>query len=101
MDLSILVLKRYRVDRLMGEDIPHWQVRDLRRTATTLMAELGVAPHIADKVLNHTSGEISGVAAIYNRFEYLDERRAALEALGRKIETLIGRDSDNVVPIRA
>ena len=81
--------------------IPLWQVRDLRRTATTLMAELGVAPHIADKVLNHTSGEISGVAAIYNRFEYLDERRAALEALGRKIETLIGRDIGNVVSLRA
>ena len=85
----------------MGEDTPRWQVRDVRRTATTLMAELGVAPHVADKVLNHTSGEISGVAAIYNRFEYLDERRAALEALGRKIETLIGRDTGNVVPLRA
>jgi hypothetical protein len=65
------------------------------------MAEIGVAPHVADKILNHTSGEISGVAAIYNRFEYLNERRAALEALGRKIEMLIGRDTDNVVPLRA
>jgi hypothetical protein len=36
------------------------------------------------------------VAAIYNRYEYLDERKAALEALGRKIETLIGRDTGNV-----
>jgi hypothetical protein len=65
------------------------------------MAEIGVAPHVADKILNHTSGEISGVAAVYNRFQYLDERRSALNALGRKIETLIGRDTGNVVPLRA
>ena len=30
-------------------------------------------------VLNHSSGTISGVAAVYNRFQYLDEMRAALE----------------------
>jgi integrase len=76
-------LKRHRVDRLTGEDIPHWQVRDLRRTATTLMAELGVAHHVADKVLNHTSGEISGVAAVSNRFQYLDERTADGREYGR------------------
>ena len=35
-------LKRQRLDRLMG-DMPHWQIRDLRRTATTLMAEIGIA----------------------------------------------------------
>ena len=45
------------------------------------MAELGVAHHVADKVLNHTAGKITGVAAIYNRYEYLDERKAALDAL--------------------
>jgi hypothetical protein len=62
--------------------------------------ELGIAPHIADKVLNHQSGVISGVAAVYNRFQYLDERKAALHALGRHIEKLIGRGPDNVVPLR-
>jgi integrase len=92
---------RGRVHHLMGEDIPHWQLRDLRRTATTLLAELGIAPHVADKVLNHASGSISGVAAVYNRFQYLDERKSALDALGRFIATLIGRGPGNVVPIRA
>ena len=47
------------------------------------MAELGVAHHVADKVLNHTAGKITGVAAIYNRYEYLDERKAALDALSQ------------------
>jgi integrase len=92
---------RARVSKLMGEATPHWQLRDLRRTATTLMAELGIAHHVADKVLNHSSGQISGVAAIYNRFQYLDERKAALNTLGRFIATLIGRDPGNVVTLRA
>jgi integrase len=92
---------RNRVHHLMGEDTPHWQLRDLRRSATTLMAELGIAHHIADKILNHSSGQISGVAAVYNRFQYLEERKAALNTLGRFIATLIGRDPGNVVPLRA
>jgi hypothetical protein len=89
-----------RVDHLMGEP-DYWQIRDLRRTSSTLLAELRIAPHVVDKILNHSSGEISGVAAIYNRFEYLDERQLALEALGRKVGQLIGRSGDNVIPIRA
>jgi hypothetical protein len=43
------------------------------------MARLGVAPHVADKILNHQSGTISGVAAVYQRHEFLSERRQALE----------------------
>jgi hypothetical protein len=49
-------------------------------------------------VLNHSTGKISGVAAVYNRFEYLAERKAALEALGEHIERLVGR---NVVVLAA
>ena len=80
-------------------DVPRWQIRDLRRTATTVMAEIGIAPHVADKILNHTSGQISGVAAIYNRFEYLDERRAALEAWGRYVASLVAPAAANVVAL--
>jgi integrase len=92
---------RSRVHDLMGKDIPYFQLRDLRRTACTLMAEIGIDHHIADKVLNHTSGQISGVAAVYNRYQYLDQRKQALDALGKKIEQLIRRAPDNVIPIRA
>ena len=42
------------------------------------MARLGVAPHVADKILNHQSGTISGVAAVYQRHEFLAERREAI-----------------------
>jgi hypothetical protein len=43
------------------------------------IARLGVAPHVADKILNHQSGTISGVAAVYQRHEFLKERKQAFE----------------------
>ena len=46
------------------------------------MASLGIAPHVADKILNHQSGTISGVAAVYQRHQFLVERKEALEKWG-------------------
>jgi integrase len=79
-----------RLNRLMtemvGEDVAEkddvlkWRLHDLRRTFSTGMAEMGIAPHTVEKLLNHQTGTISGVAAVYNRFEYLEDRRRALEA---------------------
>jgi integrase len=85
-----------RLDAKMGPVEKPWVVHDLRRTATTLMALTGVAPHVADRVLNHQSGIIRGVAATYNRFQYIDERRAALEKLGEHVAKLVG---ENVVSL--
>jgi integrase len=81
--------------------VPHFTRHDLRRTAASGMARLGVAPHVVDKILNHTTGKISGVAAIYNRFEYLPERKAATEAWSRHIESLIRPRPSNVVDFAA
>ena len=53
------------------------------------MAGLGIAPHVVDKILNHVSGTIRGVAAVYNRHGYEVERAAALDAWGDCIEALI------------
>ncbi len=57
-----------------------WRFHDFRRTGVTMLANLGVAPHVADKLLNHVTGTIQGVAAVYQRAEFLAERKAALEA---------------------
>jgi integrase len=54
-----------------------WGVHDLRRTAATEMGRLGVAEFTIAKVLNHASRGITG--QVYNRYEYLDEKRAALD----------------------
>ena len=59
--------------------LPAWRFHDFRRTAVTWMAEHGVAPHVADRLLNHVQGTMSGVAAVYQRGEFLAERKAALE----------------------
>jgi integrase len=71
------------------EPIPHWVLHDLRRTAATGLARLGFPPHVVDKILNHVTGTIRGVSAVYNRFEYFEERRAALEAWGQYVEKLV------------
>jgi len=70
-------------------EIDGWILHDLRRTAATGMARLNIAPHVVDRILNHVSGTIRGVAAVYNRHAYLEERRAALEAWGRYVEGLV------------
>ncbi len=72
---------KLKLNERMALKLP-WRLHDLRRTCTTGLARLGIPPHVADKVLNHQSGVIKGVAAVYNRFQYLDERRAALQAWG-------------------
>jgi integrase len=89
-----------RMSALAGEPVAEWILHDLRRTAATGMARLNIAPHVVDKVLNHVAGAISGVAAVYNRFQYLDERAAALEAWGNYVENLIRPAPGNVVPLR-
>jgi integrase len=66
-----------------------WRLHDLRRTCVSGMARLGVAPHVADKILNHQSGTISGVAAVYQRHEFLAERRAALDQWGAHVSQLL------------
>jgi integrase len=70
-----------------------WRLHDLRRTCVSGMAGLGVAPHVADKILNHQSGTISGVAAVYQRHEFLAERKNALERWGSHItDTVVGTE---------
>ena len=77
-----------RLDRLSG--VSDWTLHDLRRTVVSGMARLGVAPHVADKILNHQSGTISGVAAVYQRHEFLKERKQALEVWGEHVQSLQG-----------
>lgn len=65
-----------------------WRLHDLRRTAASGMARAKVQPHVIEKVLNHISGAISGVAAIYNRWGYDAEKHSALKKWGSILESL-------------
>jgi integrase len=76
-----------RLDQLSG--VTGWRIHDLRRTCVSGMARLGIAPHVADKILNHQSGTISGVAAVYQRHEFFSERQEALERWGTHIAYIV------------
>lgn len=82
-------LKR-RLDVAFGTDAEDWRVHDLRRTVATNMAMLRVQPHIIEAVLNHKSGIVSGVALIYNRHAYQDEKREALEQWSERLSQIVG-----------
>lgn len=62
-----------------GTSVRPWRLHDIRRTVAIRMAGLGVLPHVVEAVLNHVSGHKAGVAGIYNRATYANEKRQALE----------------------
>jgi integrase len=99
LDAAMLDAKCAEMAERKDDAIPNWTLHDLRRTAATGMARLNFPPHVVDKILNHTSGTIKGVAAVYNRFAYLEERRAALEAWGRFVENLVAPAATNVIAL--
>lgn len=88
------------LDNKMQPEEP-WVLHDLRRTLATGMQRLGIPPHITEAVLNHKSGTIKGVAAVYARHDYADEKRSALAAWSRYVMALVEGRDDNVVQLAA
>jgi integrase len=86
-----------RITKARGEPMEEWTVHDLRRSAATGMAKLGVLPHVVDATLNHASGTIRGVARTYNREPYLPERKQALDQWAEHVETLIAGEASKIV----
>ncbi len=78
-------------------EIPHWTFHDLRRTAATGMARLGIPVRVTEAVLNHVSGTGGGIVAVYQRHDYADEKRQALEAWARLVSDILHGRADNVV----
>jgi len=95
-----------RIDLLLakslGQPAPAWVFHDLRRTAATGMARLGVALPTIEKVLNHTSGSFGGIVGTYQKHSYSDEKRRALDAWGAFVERLVSAEPGaNVVALKA
>jgi integrase len=86
LDQALLATRR-KTNR-KAKAMPDWRIHDLRRTAATGMAELGVQPHIIEAVLNHVSGHKGGVAGIYNRARYEGEMRDALQRWADHVEAI-------------
>lgn len=74
--------------------IPHFTLHDFRRTGSTLLHEMGYAPHVIEKALGHT---VKGVAGVYNKAAYIEERQAMLLQWADYLDGLSG---GKVVPLR-
>lgn len=89
------------LDKHCGEPaLPKWRLHDLRRTAVTLMAELGIRQEVNEAVVNHKSGKRGGIHGTYNQYEYQIEKRDALEQLATRIAAIIANNV-TVLPKRA
>ena len=73
-----LLAKRKERDR-RAKPLPSFRLHDLRRSAATGMAELGVLPNVVEQALNHVSGAKAGVAGVYNRSKLTDAVREGLK----------------------
>ncbi|WP_254683107.1 tyrosine-type recombinase/integrase [Phaeobacter piscinae] len=78
-----------RLDKSLHEDAEPWTPHDLRRTMSTNMAQLGVPQPVTEALLNHKTGVVSGVAAIYNVYSYADEKRDALQQWNSHVGELV------------
>ena len=76
-----------RLNQLAG--IEAWTLHDLRRTAASGMAKLGASLVVIEKVMNHVSGSLAGIVGVYQRHEYADEKRAALQLWADHVERLV------------
>jgi integrase len=86
-----------RIVQAEGKTLPHWTLHDLRRTVRTGMGKLGIAPHIAERVLNHVKG---GVEAIYDRHRYEGEIMTALVIWTEHVLAVVEERSANATSLR-
>ncbi|MGR0481686.1 MAG: tyrosine-type recombinase/integrase [Candidatus Electronema sp. V4] len=77
---------RKRLAELSG--ITGWTNHDLRRTARTIMSRLQIQQHIRERVLNHVQ---QGVAGVYDQYDYMQEKKDALDKLAQEIMQLVGK----------
>jgi integrase len=81
----------------------NWRLHDLRRTMATGLQRLGVRLEVTEQVLNHVSGSRAGIVGVYQRHDFANEKRAALEAWGEHVEAIVeGRTPEsNVLKLHA
>ena len=88
-----------RLDELSG--VTSWRVHDLRRTAATGLQKLGTPLQVTEAILGHTAGSRAGVVGIYQRHDYANEKRSALEAWGAHVVSSVeGKKPGKVVAMR-
>ncbi|WP_330925069.1 hypothetical protein [Candidatus Sororendozoicomonas aggregata] len=84
--------------RFQGEGIQHAVPRDIRRTCKTLMGKAGLSKEIRDRIHNHTPTDVS--SNHYDRYDYLTEKREALNRWGDMSHAIIQPGSNACLPQR-
>jgi integrase len=85
-----------------GTPLADWVFHDLRRTMASGMAPLGIQLHVVEKILNHSSGTFRGVAGVYQRYSFANEKRSALAAWASHVESVVsGKQPANVIPLHS
>ena len=92
-DTLNLALRRLKLD-----GVEHFTVHDMRRTARTHMAALGVDRFVAERALNPKVRDVEG---IYNQYDYFDERKDALSRWAMLLDATSRGQSFNVVGFRS
>lgn len=108
LDAAMLPILQEIADKraeALGEDrhpvtLDRWTLHDIRRSGTTALQALGFPVEVTEKVINHKSGEVSGVKKVYNLWAYEPEKRAAFEAWGNYLDQLMKGDRSNITPLR-
>lgn len=91
---------RARIEKDLGRPVEDWRLHDLRRTLATGLQRLGTRLEVTEAVLNHVSGTRSGIVGVYQRHQFTDEKRHALDLWAVEVERIVaGKDRDNVVAI--
>jgi integrase len=78
-----------RLDALLPTDLSPWRLHDLRRSAASGMARIGIQLPVIEKILNHKSGSFAGIVSVYQKHTFSDEKRDALESWGAYLSRLI------------
>lgn len=73
------LIAKAREEAGIEETMPPWKYHDLRRSVATHLARMGTPQELIERILNH---KIPGIAGVYNRYSYLDEKRAVIEKWG-------------------
>ena len=99
---TILRANETSKERPLGRfGIAPWSAHDLRRTALTGMARLGVAPIVLGHVANHRTTTRAGVTlAVYSQYTYDKEKRAALDLWASRLVAICGGTAASVTPLR-
>ena len=81
--------------------VKDWRLHDIRRTVATRIQGLGYRIEVTEDILGHVKGSRSGIVAVYQRNQFKNEKRDALEGWAQSLRSILEQGGRNhvVVPL--